>query len=380
MLKIYMYLLLSLVFSNTALPMAECRLVVGNTEETFPCESFDNRNLKIIQKKLIGRGLFGVVYKSEVYYEGQKDLVGDYVVKVIDLSSSPNKYQTLIKGSVLSDDDDDTFKELLSNDDDNLDDLLDVESENDSESEHSNSDDDQGFTVLTNAQPKAGPTLVKNANKCPNSSRIHKEVKKEYYNLVSLFNNPLTRSYVVKPMALFFDNDGKKAYLVMEYGGKPLQGYFPELRSNPSEKTKILKNIVNAINAIHQTGVVHLDLHPANILVSPNGDIKIIDLALMAKTKTEIYRAGNINYGDPLVFKLRIAYIEYDFYSLAKTFAQMEKTDENDSTQASLHNIAKNPAAGGGICDQTIEDLLKTALAPSLKDRKISELVSRCTK
>jgi Tol biopolymer transport system component/tRNA A-37 threonylcarbamoyl transferase component Bud32 len=64
--------------------------------------------------------------------------------------------------------------------------------------------------------------------------------------------------------------------IVMELiDGQPLHGPLP-----PSEVTNIALQIAEALEAAHDKGIIHRDLKPANILLTPNGQVKILDFGL----------------------------------------------------------------------------------------------------
>jgi serine/threonine protein kinase len=65
-------------------------------------------------------------------------------------------------------------------------------------------------------------------------------------------------------------------YLVLEYiDGTPPQGPLP-----PEEAMRLGLQIVSALEAAHQRRILHRDLKPANILVTPTGNVKLLDFGL----------------------------------------------------------------------------------------------------
>ena len=81
-----------------------------------------------------------------------------------------------------------------------------------------------------------------------------------------------------------FDRDGSTLFLTMELlegtsleailqknglQGAPLAGVLP-----------ILRQIVSALQFAHGEGIVHSDLKPANVIVLPNGRVKVIDFGI----------------------------------------------------------------------------------------------------
>jgi serine/threonine-protein kinase len=65
-------------------------------------------------------------------------------------------------------------------------------------------------------------------------------------------------------------------YLVLEFvDGAPLHCPCP-----PREVLALAEQIVSALDAAHAQGIVHRDLKPANILVTPEGNVKLLDFGL----------------------------------------------------------------------------------------------------
>ena len=65
-------------------------------------------------------------------------------------------------------------------------------------------------------------------------------------------------------------------YLVLEHiDGTPLQGPL-----TPDEAVRLGLQIVSALEAAHQRRILHRDLKPANILVTPKGNVKLLDFGL----------------------------------------------------------------------------------------------------
>jgi serine/threonine-protein kinase len=75
-----------------------------------------------------------------------------------------------------------------------------------------------------------------------------------------------------------------------------------------------------AMEAMHAQGYVHCDLKPINILVSPSGHIKVIDLGQAAPVGTEKKRIqGTPDYIAPEQVKCRPVSIRTDIYNLGAT-------------------------------------------------------------
>ena len=85
--------------------------------------------------------------------------------------------------------------------------------------------------------------------------------------------------HVVKVHECFEENG--TAYYVMDYvEGDNLKGRLKQRRTPYAEKTVLgyLKQILDGLAAIHSAGLLHLDIKPANIMVTARGHVKLIDL------------------------------------------------------------------------------------------------------
>lgn len=97
--------------------------------------------------------------------------------------------------------------------------------------------------------------------------------KKEARRLRQL-NNP----HIVKVHDLFEENG--TAYYVMDYvDGENLSARLKRTGKPMSEEevSKILPQILDALQTVHDAGIWHLDLKPANIMVDKVGNVKLID-------------------------------------------------------------------------------------------------------
>lgn len=97
--------------------------------------------------------------------------------------------------------------------------------------------------------------------------------KKEARRLRQL-NNP----HIVKVHDLFEENG--TAYYVMDYvDGENLNARLKRTGQPMSEEEvcKILPQILDALQTVHDAGIWHLDLKPANIMLDKTGQVKLID-------------------------------------------------------------------------------------------------------
>jgi tetratricopeptide (TPR) repeat protein len=101
------------------------------------------------------------------------------------------------------------------------------------------------------------------------------------------------------------------AFLVMEYvEGQTLRELLDELETVPEELCRhIGREVSRGLAAIHEAGVVHRDLKPENVLITPDHEVKVMDLGV-ARLADEAMRlsmtgafVGSVLYASPEHFK-----------------------------------------------------------------------------
>jgi serine/threonine-protein kinase len=86
-------------------------------------------------------------------------------------------------------------------------------------------------------------------------------------------------------MKVMPNGDQRQVYMVMEWvEGRLLRQLMQEQRKFPAERAVgLATGICDALEYIHQHGVVHRDLKPENIMVDADDRIKLIDFGIAAK-------------------------------------------------------------------------------------------------
>jgi serine/threonine protein kinase len=73
------------------------------------------------------------------------------------------------------------------------------------------------------------------------------------------------------------------------------RGYIPE-----DEAVKLFQKLASAVEALHQQGIIHCDIHPGNIIVQPNGEPMLIDFGstkLLHPTTWTVTTTVNKDFG-----------------------------------------------------------------------------------
>ncbi len=122
-------------------------------------------------------------------------------------------------------------------------------------------------------------------------------------------------------------------YYLMEYvEGQGLDDWIQEHQPpSPKQTIAIVKQIAEGLEAFHQNEAIHQDLKPANILVTADQQVKILDFgSVYVAGLAELHRPlehegalGTASYSDPLYLLGKNPGIQGDVYALATIVYEM---------------------------------------------------------
>ncbi|MDO9555988.1 MAG: serine/threonine-protein kinase [Coriobacteriia bacterium] len=179
-----------------------------------------------------------------------------------------------------------------------------------------------------------------------------------------------------------WDTDDDEAFLVMEYvDGASLADILDETGAplDADEAAAVLGGVARALAFAHDNGVLHLDIKPANILITRNGRVKVTDFGVSALTGLSGRAhgiAGTIGYMPPEQIRaeeLDARTDEWALASLAYELLTNANPFDSDSLEGSLFKIENAdmplPSDFEPGLPRGVDDVLLAALAPESEER-----------
>jgi serine/threonine protein kinase/Tfp pilus assembly protein PilF len=177
--------------------------------------------------------------------------------------------------------------------------------------------------------------------------------------------------------------EGQSVYVVMEYiEGESLASYLDTTPIPDHAFTlRVLQQVASGLDYTHSRGIVHRDIKPGNIMIGPNGVVKILDfgIARMTDVRTSTPTGlvmGTVDYMAPEQIKAAMIDGRADQFSLAAvayrmicgttlfgrhTLVTLAYKLVNESPRSVCEQNAATPAA--------VDHVLKMALAKAPADR-----------
>jgi serine/threonine protein kinase len=163
-------------------------------------------------------------------------------------------------------------------------------------------------------------------------------------------------------------------FLIMEFvQGKPLDDYIRTV-SGPIPEDKVIDFFVQILDGFeyaHNQGVVHRDIKPSNLVITPTGEVKILDfgiaklLAGSSKSLTKTgSRMGTVLYMSPEQVKGLEADRRSDIYALGVTLFQMltgrcPYNEETATEYEVYHQIVNSPLPRAKTFYPTVSDRMQ---------------------
>ena len=147
--------------------------------------------------------------------------------------------------------------------------------------------------------------------------------RKEGLNAASLSHNNIVGVYDL-------GRQSGSDYIVMEYiDGITLKEYIERRKKLTNDEIfKISVKIADALKAAHANGIIHRDIKPQNIMVTPKGVVKVTDFGIAKATTTTTMTAqneamGSVHYFSPEQARGQKVDVRSDLYALGITMFEM---------------------------------------------------------
>ena len=174
---------------------------------------------------------------------------------------------------------------------------------------------------------------------------------------------------------------GGQPFLVLEYvEGVPIDQWADERRLTPDQRIKLMIDVLTAVGSAHANLIVHRDIKPSNILVTNDGQVKLLDFGiarLLAGGSADItltdpgYRALTPEFGAPEMVTGKPVSTATDVYSAGVLlFALLS------GTHPTMHEGETRAAAIASVIDRE-PMLLSAAVQAGPPDEDVRRAANR---
>ncbi len=180
-----------------------------------------------------------------------------------------------------------------------------------------------------------------------------------------------------------FRQQGNLGYLIMEYvDGVSLADLITKYPDSLDADViaSVFKSVAKALQVAHSKGVLHLDIKPANVLVTPKGQVKVVDFGLARLMDESGFGSaasgGTIGYMPPEQMRQEELDQRCDEWALASLTYQLITgtnpfiVDSLDEAEDAIYGAEIYvPSAFKEGIDESIDDIIFCALDPDRENR-----------
>ena len=171
------------------------------------------------------------------------------------------------------------------------------------------------------------------------------------------------------------------AYIAMEFvQGKELRDFFEaNERFALPDVQRLMADILDALDHAHRHGVVHRDMKPANLIVLPDGKVKVADFGIARIEKSELTQVGTVlgtpAYMSPEQFMGQPVDARSDIFSCGVILYQFltgEKPFTGNSTTIMFKVLHEEPLAPSMLnvsLSPALDAVVKKAMAKNPQER-----------
>ncbi|HEU0189569.1 MAG TPA: serine/threonine-protein kinase [Gallionella sp.] len=179
-----------------------------------------------------------------------------------------------------------------------------------------------------------------------------------------------------------YGEDGDVAYIAMEFiVGIELKEHFDKtVRFKINDSTKIMTQLLDALEYSHSRGVVHRDIKPSNILITKDGQVKIADFGIAKIESSDLTQVGTVlgtpSYMSPEQFMGLAVDHRSDIYSAGVILYQFltgERPFTGSNMTIIMHKVLNQlpapPRALNPDLPEALQKVVEKAIAKRPEDR-----------
>lgn len=161
---------------------------------------------------------------------------------------------------------------------------------------------------------------------------VKKEMGKESFSVYSLLKS-IKNKNLIKVLECFRDED--KTIEIEEYvNGKRLDDYFREKKATLEQVVDVGIALCEGLAPMHKLNLVHRDIQPKNIIITNEGNLKIIDFDISRKENENATHdttlLGTVGYAAPEQYGFAQTTNRSDIYSIGGVLKELSSFSELD--------------------------------------------------
>jgi len=214
--------------------------------------------------------------------------------------------------------------------------------------------------------------ILKRSSKL-DQDRLDLFILKEVYALAALGMHP----HVVRYHTAWVEDE--HLYIQTEYcDGGSLQSQFEHgAKFTEEQLCNVMRQVAHGLHHIHSSNLVHLDIKPENIYVTPSGEYKIGDFGLISLADARLFQEGDCRYlpkelltSDELPPGIQLP--QADIFSLGCSIYELATRRPNPKSGEEWQQIREGQINLPPTFSQSFEQLLRRMLDPEPDKRPTS--------